>query len=217
MTRKFSPEQLRAYFVCGSQDVGSRDILTVVDSALQAGITAFQFRDKGRSQLSNSARLQLGRKLHQLWEAYQVPFIVDDDVELALALKADGIHVGQHDQKIQQVLSRVQGKMFVGLSCSTLPEVEAANQLSGVAYLGSGPVFPTSSKADADPVIGLNGLTRIVALSKVPVVAIGGITAEQLPAIAATGARGAAVISLLAQRDNMGATVQEMLAVTARK
>lgn len=217
MTRKFSPEQLRAYFVCGSQDVGSRDILTVVDSALQAGITAFQFRDKGRSQLSDSARLQLGRKLHQLCEAYQVPFIVDDNVDLALALKADGIHVGQHDQKIQQVLGRVQGKMFVGLSCSTLPEVEAANQLSGVAYLGSGPVFPTSSKADADPVIGLNGLTRIVALSKVPVVAIGGITAEQLPAIAATGTRGTAVISLLAQRDNMGATVQEMLAVTARK
>ena len=214
MTLDFSPAQLRAYFVCGSQDVGDGDLVAVVESALQAGITAFQFRDKGSSRLTGLERRQLGQRLHQLCAAYRVPFIVDDDVALALALHADGIHVGQSDQQIQQVLDQVRGKMFVGLSCSTPAEVEAANQLAGIAYLGSGPVFPTTSKSDADPVIGLRGLTTLVGLSRRPVVAIGGITTTQLAAVAGTGAQGSAVISLLTQSDNMVATVQKMLAVT---
>lgn len=212
MTINFSASQLRAYFVCGTQDVGDRSLIAVVDAALRAGITAFQFRDKGTSQLTATERLCLGQKLHQLCAEHQVPFIVDDDVDLALALKADGIHVGQRDQQIQQVLRQVRGKLFVGLSCSTVAEVVAANQLSEIAYLGSGPIFPTNSKMDADPVIGLDGLTTLVKLSKVPVVAIGGITTEQLAAVTATGARGSAVISLLAQSSQMGTTVQQMLA-----
>jgi len=214
MTLDFSPAQLRAYFVCGSQDVGDGDLVAVVESALQAGITAFQFRDKGTSQLTGLERRQLGQRLHQLCAAYRVPFIVDDDVALALALHADGIHVGQSDQQIQQVLDQVREKMFVGLSCSTPAEVEVANQLAGIAYLGSGPVFPTTSKSDADPVIGLRGLTTLVGLSRRPVVAIGGITTTQLAAVAGTGAQGSAVISLLTQSNNMAATVQKMLAVT---
>jgi len=214
MTLDFSPAQLRAYFVCGSQDAGDGDLVAVVESALQAGITAFQFRDKGTSQLTGLERRQLGQRLHQLCAAYRVPFIVDDDVALALALHADGIHVGQSDQQIQQVLDQVREKMFVGLSCSTPAEVEVANQLAGIAYLGSGPVFPTTSKSDADPVIGLRGLTTLVGLSRRPVVAIGGITTTQLAAVAGTGAQGSAVISLLTQSNNMAATVQKMLAVT---
>ncbi|BDZ29608.1 thiamine phosphate synthase [Lactiplantibacillus sp. WILCCON 0030] len=211
MTIEFSAEQLRAYFVCGSQDVGNRGLVEILEAGLRAGITAFQFRDKGISRLTATERLQLGQQLHRLCATYQVPFIVDDDVELALALKADGIHVGQRDQQIRQVLAQVAGKMFVGLSCSTPAEVLAANQLSGLAYLGSGPVFPTTSKADADPVIGLPGLTNLVQLAQTPIVAIGGITESQLGKIAETGASGAAVISLLTQSPDMTATVQKML------
>lgn len=214
MTIKFSLNQLRAYFVCGSQDVAEGQLTTVVAEALRAGITAFQFRDKGTSHLTVKERLAVGQKLHQLCSAYQVPFIVDDDVDLALALQADGIHVGQTDQQIQQVLSRVADQLFVGLSCSTLAEVTQANQLTQLSYVGSGPVFPTGSKADADPVIGLAGLGQLVQLSRHPVVAIGGITEAQLPEIAQTGASGSAVISLLTQSTDIAATVQKMLQAT---
>jgi len=214
MTIKFSPTQLQAYFVCGSQDVAEGQLTTVVAQALRAGITAFQFRDKGTSHLTVKERLDVGQKLHQLCSAYQVPFIVDDDVDLALALQADGIHVGQTDQQIQQVLSRVGNRLFVGFSCSTPAEVAQANQLAQLSYIGSGPVFPTGSKADADPVIGLAGLAQLVQLSRHPVVAIGGITEAQLPEITQTGASGSAVISLLTQSTDIAKTVQKMLQAT---
>lgn len=211
MTLEFEPAQLRAYFVCGTQDVVGRDLETVVQTALDAGITAFQYRDKGASQLTAAQRLTLGQQLRQRCADAHVPFIVDDDVELALALQADGIHVGQSDDRVTQVIERVAGQLFVGLSCSTLAEIKVANQIDGIAYIGSGPIFPTNSKDDADPVVGLAGLRELVAASQRPIVAIGGITVDQLPAIAATGAAGAAVISMLAQSPDMAATVKAML------
>lgn len=211
MTLEFEPAQLRAYFVCGTQDVVGRDLETVVQTALDAGITAFQYRDKGASQLTAAQRLTLGQQLRQRCADAHVPFIVDDDVELALGLQADGIHVGQSDDRVTQVIERVAGQLLVGLSCSTLAEIKVANQIDGIAYIGSGPIFPTNSKADADPVVGLAGLRELVAASQRPIVAIGGITVDQLPAIAATGAAGAAVISMLAQSPDMAATVKAML------
>jgi thiamine-phosphate pyrophosphorylase len=210
MSISFDRKQLAAYFVCGTQDIPGQQLTTVLKRALTAGITAFQYRDKGASRLTASERLTLGEQLHALCEAAGVPFIVDDDVDLALALGADGIHVGQSDTGIQQVVTAVSQQMFVGLSCSTLAEVRVANQVAGLAYLGSGPIFPTSSKADADPVVGLANLQELVTASSRPIVAIGGITAAQLPALAKTGVAGAAVISMLAQSNDYQRTVTAM-------
>jgi len=210
MSISFDQKQLAAYFVCGTQDIPGQQLTTVLKRALTAGITAFQYRDKGASRLTASERLTLGEQLHALCEAAGVPFIVDDDVDLALALGADGIHVGQSDTGIQQVVTAVSQQMFVGLSCSTLAEVRVANQVAGLAYLGSGPIFPTSSKADADPVVGLANLQELVTASSRPIVAIGGITEDQLPALAQTGVAGAAVISMLAQSNDYQRTVTAM-------
>ena len=214
MMLEFEPAQLRAYFVCGTQDVPGKDLNSVVQSALDAGITAFQYRDKEASRLTAAERLALGQQLRARCAYAHVPFIVDDDVDLALALQADGIHVGQKDDQVTQVIQRVANQMFVGLSCSTLAEVRTANRLDGIAYLGSGPIFPTTSKADADPVVGLTGLRQLVATANEPIVAIGGITVEQLPAVAATGAAGSAVISMLTRSTDMAATVKAMLTAT---
>lgn len=211
MTLSFSPNQLRAYFVCGTQDVPQQDLLAVVQTALDAGITAFQYRDKGTSRLTATEGLELGQKIRERCATAGVPFIVDDDVELALELGADGIHVGQQDDYVTQVIQRVAGRLFVGLSCSTLAEVRLANQIEGIAYLGSGPIFPTTSKDDADPVVELDGLHQLVVASDRPIVAIGGITETELTAIAATGAAGSAVITMLTQSDDMRRTVAEML------
>lgn len=211
MSVTFEPGLLRAYFVAGSQDIPGRDLRQVLATMLDAGITAFQFRDKDGSTLSTVERCTLGGDLRDQCREANVPFIVDDDVDLALALNADGIHVGQSDQRIQEVLEAVKDRqIFVGLSCSTAEEVEAANQIDGIAYLGSGPINPTVSKADADPVIGTSGLAHLVELSRVPVVAIGGVTVASLPAIAATGAAGAAVIAMLTRHDHPQAAVDAM-------
>ena len=213
MSITFEPGLLRAYFVAGSQDVPGRDLRDVLAGALRAGITAFQFRDKGESTLTPDQRLALGRDLREQCRAASVPFIVDDDVDLALQLDADGVHVGQSDQRIQQVLAATRDReLFVGLSCSTAAEVAAANAIDGIAYIGSGPIYPTISKADADPVIGTTGLHALVTQANVPIVAIGGITQESLPAIAATGAAGVAVITLVTHADQPAAAVQAMLA-----
>lgn len=211
MSVTFEPGLLRAYFVAGSQDVPGQDLRDVLAKMLAAGITAFQFRDKATSTLTPEQRLALGRDLRAQCRAANVPFIVDDDVDLALALDADGIHVGQSDQRIQQVIQAVAGRnIFVGLSCSTMAEVTAATAIAGIDYLGSGPIFPTTSKADADPVVGTAGLQKLVAQSRVPVVAIGGVTVDSLPAIAETGAAGVAVITLLTHSHDVDADTAAM-------
>lgn len=208
----FDPQLLKAYFVCGSQDVPAGQFVPTVKAALAAGITAFQFRDKGQhSQLNEEERVATAITLRDLCADAGVPFIVDDDVDLAQLTKADGIHVGQSDEKIQAVIQAVGGQMFIGLSCSNQAEILAANAIDGIDYYGSGPVFPTGSKADADPVIGLAGLKQLVGLSTRPIVGIGGITVTDLPDVIKAGAAGSAVISMIAASSDIAITVGAML------
>ena len=211
MSVTFEPGLLKAYFVAGSQDAPGRDLRDVLATMLRAGITAYQFRDKGASTLTPDQRLALGRDLRDQCRVASVPFIVDDDVELAQMTKADGIHVGQSDEKIQAVIQAVGGQMFIGLSCSNQAEILAANAIDGIDYYGSGPVFPTGSKADADPVIGLAGLKQLVGLSTRPIVGIGGITVTDLPDVIKAGAAGSAVISMIAASSDIAITVGAML------
>ncbi|MFD1549047.1 thiamine phosphate synthase [Levilactobacillus fuyuanensis] len=211
MSVTFEPGLLRAYFVAGSQDVPGQDLRDVLATMIKAGITAFQFRDKGASKLTPEQRVALGSDLRDQCHEASVPFIVDDDVDLALLLQADGIHVGQSDEQITKVLDAVADRnMFVGLSCNTVEQVAKANQIKGISYIGSGPIYPTTSKADADPVMGVTGLKALVEQANVPVVAIGGVTVPSLPAIAATGAAGVAVITLLTQSTAPAADIAAM-------
>lgn len=210
---KFEPTMLRAYLVGGSQDThhDPTELLTKTEEALQAGITAFQYREKGSSSLSADQRFRLAQQLRELTRRYQVPLFIDDNEELALAVGADGIHVGQKDQRIEQVIQRAQGKLIIGYSCNQPAQIEMANRLAGIAYIGVGPVFPTHSKADADPALGLNQLALLNRRSKRPVVAIGGITAENIAATLDTGVAGVAVISMVFQSNDLRQTVHQML------
>ncbi|WP_230914092.1 thiamine phosphate synthase [Agrilactobacillus fermenti] len=214
---KFEPDQLRAYFVCGTQDLRpEQDILELVDRVLAAGVTAFQFRDKGpHSRLTPAQRLEIGRALRQLCRRYQVPFIVDDDLALADATAADGIHVGQKDGNIKATVSQVAGRHFIGYSCETTAQIKKANTIGGIDYYGCGPIFPTQSKTDADPAFGPEGLMALIKAAKRPVVGIGGITLNnhaQLP----TNAAGYAVISYLTRSQDLTADVAALLAITAK-
>ena len=208
---KFKPEFLRAYFVCGSQDLVPNDNLyRVVGQSLEAGITAYQFRDKGAaSQFNEDERFKVALRLRKLCAEYQVPFIVDDDVKLAVALQADGIHVGQSDEKIEQVISEVGNEMFIGLSCSNETELKAAEQVRGITYYGCGVCLYQALRRilTCDRT---NGLSRLVKLAGRPVVGIGGITTKTAKKVRQTGAKGAAVISEIAQSPDIFQTVRQL-------
>lgn len=211
---KFNPTMLQAYFIAGTQDVANKtDFLPTVERIVQAGATAFQFRNKGAVKTaSRDEVVELARACHQITQKYQIPLFIDDDVDLALTVGAEGIHVGQKDERITAVLERVGDQMIVGLSCNTAAQITAANQLNGIDYLGTGTVYETNSKADAGNALGVDKLRELVQMSNFPVVAIGGITLERVAETVATGAAGIAAISMFIQMTDPAQQIAEIKA-----
>lgn len=210
---------LPVYFIAGTQDVRhlsgdpAQNLLSVLKQALEAGITCFQFRDKGEHSLANQpiAQKVLAQQCQALCRTFNVPFVINDDVALALELAADGVHVGQGDMPIETVLARTQGKMFVGLSTHSLEQAQLAQANPHIDYIGVGPIFPTQSKKDQDPDVGLDFVAylRQAGITK-PIVAIGGVNAESAPCLLGDGADGVAVISAIAQASDIAAVVKSL-------
>jgi thiamine-phosphate pyrophosphorylase len=163
---------------------------------LEGGVRIVQYR---RKEGSIRVMLEEAREIRRLCNEYGAVFIVDDRVDIAILSDADGVHVGLDDAPVDAIRSRF-GGLVIGASASTVEEaVQGKN--AGANYIGAGSVFPSPTRPDYR-VTGLDGLRRIVAAVDIPVYAIGGITLETLPAIKATGAWGAAVISgILAAKD----------------
>ncbi|KGR83289.1 thiamine-phosphate pyrophosphorylase [Lysinibacillus odysseyi 34hs-1 = NBRC 100172] len=202
-------EQLAVYFIMGTQNVKNRQALEVLEEALQAGVTIFQFREKGDGALKGPDYEQFARECQALCKTYQVPFIVNDDVDLAVALQADGVHIGQDDEKARKVREKI-GKGILGISAHSLEEVKEAVR-HGADYVGIGPVFPTKSKADAKSPVGTELLEQVVAnFPDLPAVAIGGITEERASAVLQTGIGGVAVISAICESPYIQATVKQL-------
>ncbi|GAA6847094.1 thiamine phosphate synthase [Helicobacter pylori] len=216
----FDANCLKLMFVAGSQDFyhikgGKNDrinaLLDALELALQSKITAFQFRQKGDLALQDPIEIkQLALKCQKLCQKYGVPFIVNDEVQLALELKADGVHVGQEDMAIEEVMTLCQKRLFIGLSVNTLEQALKARHLEGVAYLGVGPIFPTPSKKDAKQVVGVELLKKIKDSGvKKPLIAIGGITTHNASKLHEYG--GIAVISAIAQAKDKALAVEKLL------
>lgn len=206
-------------FVAGSQDFyhikgGKNDrinaLLDALELALQSKITAFQFRQKGDLALQDPTEIkQLALECQKLCQKYGVPFIVNDEVQLALELKADGVHVGQEDMAIEEVMTLCKKCQFIGLSVNTLEQALKARHLDGVAYFGVGPIFPTQSKKDKQ-VVGVELLKKIKDSGvKKPLVAIGGITMHNASKLREYG--GIAVISAITQAKNKALAVGKLL------
>ncbi|MDR1568649.1 MAG: thiamine phosphate synthase [Streptococcaceae bacterium] len=199
---------LEVYFIAGSQDIVSGSLPEVLEAALKAGITCFQFREKGIGSISDKdLKKELALKCQSLCQKYQVPFIVNDDVLLAIEINADGIHIGQEDLSANQALELTNRQMIIGLSCHNLPEVIAGNSLSNVTYFGIGPIFKTISKPDAKSALGCERLKLLVNQAQKPVVAIGGIKIENAPEVKATGVAGISVISMIARAKDINQVV----------
>ncbi|MBC1605842.1 thiamine phosphate synthase [Listeria rocourtiae] len=201
-------DMLEIYFIAGTQDVPKDKLLPILETSLQSGITCYQFREK---ELMNPDEIELLAKACQkLCHEYSVPFFINDDVALALKIGADGIHVGQDDMAILDVIASCAGKMKIGLSVNTLQQAKNATMYEELDYIGVGPIFETSSKADAKPVTGLE-LLRAIRQSGItlPMVAIGGITSGHIKEIRKAGAQGVAVISAITRSENIVQTVAE--------
>lgn len=206
----FDRKQLRVYFIAGTQDVKKGSLDDILESALKAGITMFQFREKGPSALTGEAKKEKALALQKLCKAYQVPFIVNDDVDLALEIDADGIHVGQDDTEVQSFYAQA-GDKIIGLSVSNFEEYDQSD-LTHVDYIGVGPVYRTQSKSDAKQAGGIEMIRRMRRYDEeIPIVAIGGITEENMASIINNGADGIATISSITQSDNIERSVSRYL------
>ncbi len=206
-------------FVAGSQDFyhikgGKNDrinaLLDTLELALQSKITAFQFRQKGDLALQDPVEIkQLALECQKLCQKYGAPFIVNDEVKLALELKADGVHVGQEDMAIEEVITLCKKRLFIGLSVNTLEQALKARHLDHIAYLGVGPIFPTPSKKDKQ-VVGVELLKKIKDSGvKKPLIAIGGITMHNASKLREYG--GIAVISAITQAKDKALAVGKLL------
>jgi thiamine-phosphate pyrophosphorylase len=181
------------YLVTDRSLARGRSIASVVEAAVRGGVTAVQLREKS---CPTSDFVQLGRELKKLLAPYQVPLIVNDRVDIALEVGADGVHIGQHDMDPGRARKLLGPGAIIGLSIESIEQARAAVALD-VNYLGVGPVFATATKMDAAPPLGLAALAQVRAISRHRVVAIGGIGPENARQAIDSGADGVAVVSAI--------------------
>ena len=212
-------EILPLYFVAGTQDcrhLGDNpadNLLSVLKQALEGGITCFQFRDKGKFSLENSPDEQrsLAISCRDLCHQYNVPFIVDDNVDLALEIEADGIHVGQSDTPVKTIRARSNKPLIIGWSVNRLDEAKIGEEIAEIDYFGVGPIFTTQSKENPSPTLGMEFIQtlRNKGITK-PLVAIGGIKLEHVKTLRKYGADGVAVITAITQSNDIKSATQAL-------
>lgn len=200
-------KRLRFYFIT-DHGAPQCSMSEQVHIALAAGATIIQYRNK---QFDLQAYEEL-LDIRTACRKHHVPLLINDDVLLAKAVDADGVHLGQGDDT-PQLARRILGpQALVGLSVSSVSEMEKSC-LDGCDYLGCGPVFPTGTKPDAQPACHLNGLKQVARKALLPVVAIGGINAKNAAACLNQGASGVAVISAITRSPNPKEAARRLAAV----
>lgn len=208
MLAKALARRLRLTVLTDAGLAAPRTLEDVVAAALSAGAPAIQLREKGSSARELFA---VGSAVRRLTREAGALFIVNDRLDLALALDADGIHLGPHDLPVSAVRSAVGEGFLVGRSASDPMSARAA-VAAGADYVGCGAVYETVTKADPGDVIGLDGLDRVARSVEVPVVGIGGITANRAVDVARTAAVGVAVVSAVMRAADVDAAVRGLMA-----
>ena len=204
----FDKHSLRLYAVTDRAWVGRQTLCQQVEAALQGGVTCVQLREK---HLDRDAFLAEAKQICALCRRYGVPFIVNDDLDVALACGADGIHVGQDDMPAAEVRRRAGRRLIVGVSAHT-PEEARLAEAAGADYLGAGAVFGSATKTDAS-LLTPAGLQAVCAAVHIPVVAIGGVNARNILQLQGSGAAGAAVVSGIFGAPDISAACRELRAL----
>lgn len=198
--------ELTLYLVTDRRWLGRRSLDEDVEEALLGGVTLIQIREK---EISSRAYLELARKVKAVTDRYGVPLIVNDRIDIAMAVDAGGVHVGPDDLPVSFARRLLGPDKIVGASASSLEEA-LAFQAQGADYLGVGAVFPTATKKITEKV-DLETLARIKAAVRIPVAAIGGIDAGNAPAVMKTGVDGVAVVSAILNRPDIREATRDLL------
>ncbi|MEA4903145.1 thiamine phosphate synthase [Desulfitobacterium sp.] len=201
---KCDKKDLLLYTVTDRSWLGSMTLYSQVEKALKGGATFIQLREK---ELGDGRVLEEAREIKELCKKYHVPFVINDNVDIAIAVDADGVHVGQSDMEAGSVRELIGKDKILGVSAQTVKQAVLAEK-KGADYLGVGAVFHTGSKADADDV-SHETLKEICKAVSIPVVAIGGISKDNVMELSGSGICGIAVISaIFAQPDIVKATTE---------
>jgi len=192
------------YLVTDNRLSRGRSCAQVVQAALRGGVTIVQYREKSAT---TRRMIEEARELLRRCRQAGVPFIVNDRVDVALAVDADGVHVGQDDMPAALARSLIGPKKILGVSAGTTEEARQA-EADGADYVGASPVFATPTKTDAPPAIGVDGLRALASAVRIPVVAIGGMNAENAAVIRSAGAAGVAVVSAIVSAPDVEAAAR---------
>lgn len=202
---KCDKEAMRLYAVTDRAWTGAQTLYKQVEAALKGGVTCVQLREK---ELDSTAFLTEATRIGALCRRYRVPFLVNDNVEIALRCGADGVHVGQEDMRAGEVRRRIGEDMLLGVSAHSVEEaVEAVK--SGADYLGVGAVFATATKLDTS-LLPYETVREICRAVEVPVVAIGGIQKDNLHRLAGSGVDGVAVVSAIFSAGDIEAACRDL-------
>ena len=184
-----------------------RPVEYIVDAALRGGASMIQLREKS---MPTRELINLAKRVKALTEDANVPLIINDRVDIALAVEADGVHVGQNDMDCAQVRTLLGPDRWIGLSVESLEHAQTAESLD-VDYLGVSPIYLTPTKSDLRTEVGISGLKRIRASSRHPLVAIGGMNATTLTKVVRAGADAIAVVSAICGADDPAAATHHLV------
>ena len=197
---------LKLYLVTNRYQDSLEIFLEKVETACRSGVTIIQLREKN---LTTNQYYQLAKQVKKITDAYQVPLIIDDRLDVCLAVDAAGLHIGDDELPVSVARKVLGPEKILGVTAKTVKRALEA-ETSGADYLGTGAIFPTTTKENA-PITLISTLKTICQMVAIPVVAIGGLTSENIDQLAATGIAGVAVVRDLMQAEDIEAKTQAFL------
>ena len=199
-------EALKLYLVTNRYQDSLENFLEKVETACRSGVTIIQLREKN---LTTNQYYQLAKQVKEITDAYQVPLIIDDRLDICLAVDAAGLHIGDDELPVSVARQVLGPDKILGVTAKTVERALEAEE-GGADYLGTGAIFPTTTKENA-PITLISTLKTICQTVAIPVVAIGGLTSENIDQLAATGIAGVAVVRDLMQAKDIEAKAQAFL------
>lgn len=199
-------EALRLYLVTNRYQDSLESFLEKVETACRSGVTIVQLREKN---ITTNQYYQLAKQVKEITDTYQVPLIIDDRLDVCLAVDAAGLHIGDDELPVSVARQVLGPEKILGVTAKTVKRALEAEE-GGADYLGTGAIFPTTTKENA-PITLISTLKTICQTVAIPVVAIGGLTSENIDQLAATGIAGVAVVRDLMQAEDIEAKTQAFL------
>lgn len=202
-------KMMKLYAVTDRAWTGKQTLFDQAEAAMRGGITCLQLREKN---MDKDEFLKEALEMKELCRSYNIPLIINDDPYIAVKSGADGVHIGQKDMSLKEAREITGNGMIIGVTAA-LPELAVNAEKNGADYIGSGAVFGSSTKADAKP-LSHDVLREITASVNIPVVAIGGITRDNMAKLAGMGIAGAALVSAIFSADDIEAECRYLMKIS---